>query len=71
MYETSIEGIRNVIKEAWSIYESQDKSINMYQKLAALKLIKECHESVFHLLDDKDQMQHDGHHATNEIDRHL
>jgi IS30 family transposase len=52
MYQTSIEGIRDVIKEAWSIYESQDKSINMYQKLGALKLIKECHESVFHLLDE-------------------
>src|SRR5438094_9870422 len=52
MYQTSIEGIRDVMKEAWRIYESQDKSINMYQKLAALKLIKECHESVFHLLDE-------------------
>ena len=51
MYQTSIEGIRDVIKEAWSIYHS-DKSINMYQKLGALKLIKECHESVFHLLDE-------------------
>jgi IS30 family transposase len=52
MYQTSIEGIRDVIKEAWSIYESHDKSINMYQKLAALKLIKECNESVFHLIDE-------------------
>jgi hypothetical protein len=53
MYQTSIEGIRDVIKEAWSIYQSNDdKSVNMYQKLAALKLIKECHESVFHLLDE-------------------
>jgi IS30 family transposase len=25
MYQTSIEGIRDVIKEAWSIYESHDK----------------------------------------------
>src|SRR5213080_2928600 len=48
MYQTSIEGIRDVIKESWSIYQSNDKSINMYQKLGALKLIKECHESVFH-----------------------
>ena len=52
MYQTSIEGIRDVIKESWSIYQSNDKLINMYQKLAALKLIKECHESVFHLLDE-------------------
>ena len=52
MYQTSIEGIRDVIKESWSIYQSNDKSINMYQKIGALKLIKECHESVFHLLDE-------------------
>jgi IS30 family transposase len=52
MYQTSIEGIRDVIKESWSICQSDNKSINMYQKLAALKLIKECHESVFHLLDE-------------------
>ena len=52
MYQTSIEGIRNVIKESWSIYQSDDRSINMYQKLGALKLIKECHESIFHLLDE-------------------
>jgi hypothetical protein len=24
----------------------------MYHKLAALKLIKECHEAVFHLIDE-------------------
>ena len=53
MYQTSIEGIHDIIKESWSIYESQDNSrINMNQKLAALKLIKECHESVFHLIDE-------------------
>ena len=51
MYQTSIEGIRDVIKEARN-YQSNDKSINMYQKLGALKLIKECDESVFHLLDE-------------------
>ena len=52
MYQISIEGVRDVIKEAWSIYQSNDKSINTYQKIGALKLIKECHESVFHLLDE-------------------
>jgi IS30 family transposase len=52
MYQTSIEGIRDVIKESWNIYQSEDNSINIYQKLAALKLIKEYHESVFHLLDE-------------------
>jgi IS30 family transposase len=52
MYQTSIEGIRDVIKESYSIYQSQDSRINMYHKLAALKLIKECHESIFHLIDE-------------------
>jgi IS30 family transposase len=52
MYQTSIEGIRDIIKECWSIHQSEDNSrVNMYQKLAALKLIKECHKAVFHLVD--------------------
>ena len=55
MYQTSIEGIRDVIKECWTIYQSDsdgNSRANMYQKLAALKLIKECHEAVFHLVDE-------------------
>ena len=52
MYQTSIEGIRDVVKECHSIYKSQDSRIDWYHKLGALKLIKECHESVFHLLDE-------------------
>ena len=55
MYQTSIEGIRDIIKECYTIYQTDDrttKEVNMYHKLAALKLIKECHESVFHLLDE-------------------
>ena len=52
MYQTSIQGIRDVIKECWTIYQSNDNiNVNMHQKLAALKLIKECHEAVFHLVD--------------------
>jgi IS30 family transposase len=46
MYQTSIEGIRDVIRECWNIYQNDD------DKLAALKLIKECHESVFKLVDE-------------------
>jgi hypothetical protein len=38
LYQTSIEGIRDVIKECWTIYQSSDERINMYHKLAALKL---------------------------------
>jgi hypothetical protein len=52
MYQTSIEGIRDVIKECYTIYESQDPKVNMYQRLGALKLIKECHEAIFKLLDE-------------------
>ena len=49
MYQTSIEGIRSVMKECWNIYESTD---NNFQRLAALKLAKECHEAVFKLVDE-------------------
>ena len=49
MYQTSIEGIRSVMKECWNIYESTD---NNFQKLSALKLAKECHEAVFKLVDE-------------------
>src|SRR6476660_1632644 len=49
MYQTSIEGIRSVMKECWNIYESTD---NSFQKLAALKLAKECHVAVFKLVDE-------------------
>jgi hypothetical protein len=53
MYQTSIEGIRDVIKECYSIIQSQDSTrVNMYHKVAALKLVKECHESVFKLVDE-------------------
>jgi len=49
MYQTAIEGIRSVMKECWYIYESTE---NNFQKLAALKLAKECHEAVFKLVDE-------------------
>ena len=49
MYQTSIEDIRSVMKECWNIYESTD---NNFQRLAALKLAKECHEAVFKLVDE-------------------
>ena len=54
MYQTSIEGIRDIIKECYTIYQSSsdERQINMYHKLAALKLIKECHEAIFKLLDE-------------------
>jgi transcriptional antiterminator len=52
MYQTSIEGIRSVMKECWTIYQSDDKSINWFQKLAALKLAKECNEAFFKLVSE-------------------
>jgi hypothetical protein len=56
MYQTSIEGIRNVLKECWSIYtinSNNDKvnnnDITWFHKIAALKLGKECNEALFKL----------------------
>lgn len=46
MYQTSIEGIRNVLKECWNIYTIEsNKEITWFHKLAALKLAKECNEA--------------------------
>jgi predicted transcriptional regulator len=52
MYQTSVEGIRSIMKECWGIYASKDESINWTHRLAALKLAKECNEAVFHLIDE-------------------
>lgn len=53
MYQTSIEGIRNVLKECWSIYtfdnHINDKGLTWFHKIAALKLAKECNEALFKL----------------------
>ena len=49
MYQTSIEGIREIMKECWNIYESTDNNL---QKLAALRLAKDCNESIFKLIDE-------------------
>jgi IS30 family transposase len=50
MYQTSIEGIRNVLKECWTIYTIKGNTeINWSHKLAALKLAKECNEVLFKL----------------------
>jgi IS30 family transposase len=39
MYQTSIDGIRDVLKECWNIYESTNEQVNWFQRLAALKLV--------------------------------
>ena len=59
MYQTSIEGIRSIMKECWSIYAStDDESINWSHRLAALKLAKECNESIFNLMDAGPSIMH-------------
>ena len=40
MYQTSIEGIRSILKECWNIYQSDDEKANGFQRLSALKLAK-------------------------------
>ena len=53
MYKTSIDGIREVLKECWNIYESTtDEQVNYFQRLASLKLAKECNEAQFKLLSE-------------------
>ncbi len=52
MYQTSIEGIRSILKECWNIYQSDDNKINWFQRLSALKLAKECNEAIFNLVDE-------------------
>lgn len=53
MYQTSIEGIRNVLKECWTIYtldnHKSNKDLPWFHKIAALKLAKECNEALFKL----------------------
>src|SRR5436189_3073960 len=55
MYQSSIEGIRDVLKECWRIYNADltvegNEDINWNHKLAAMKLAKECNEGMFKLL---------------------
>ena len=48
MYQISIEGIRDIIRECWAIYQSENtRDVNMYQRISALKLAKECNEAIF------------------------
>lgn len=50
LYQTSMEGIRNVLIECWNIYQSDDASLSYLHKLNSLKLAKECNESLFKLV---------------------
>jgi IS30 family transposase len=62
MYQTSIEGIKNVLKECWTIYtldsNNTDKHITWFHKIAALKLAKECNEALFKLTSEGPSIMH-------------
>jgi predicted transcriptional regulator len=62
MYQTSIEGIKNVLKECWSIYmlgsNNNDKDMTWFHKIAALKLAKECNEALFKLTAEGPSVMH-------------
>jgi hypothetical protein len=54
MYQSAIEGIREVLKECWNIYAADpttegNEGITWGHKLVALKLAKECNEGMFKL----------------------
>jgi hypothetical protein len=51
MYQTSIEGIKTVLNECWNVYNKDGKNeVTWMNKLNALKLAKECNESLFKLV---------------------
>jgi predicted ArsR family transcriptional regulator len=62
MYQTSIEGIKNVLKECWSVYmnssNNNDKDITWFHKIAAPKLAKECNEALFTLTAEGPSVMH-------------
>jgi predicted transcriptional regulator len=65
MYQTSIEGIKNVLKECWNIYtiesnndDINNKDITWFHKIAALKLAKECNEALFRLTAEGPSVMH-------------
>jgi hypothetical protein len=58
LYQSAIEGIKEVLKECWNIYTADTtvekkgkwEGINWNHKLVALKLAKECQEGMFKIL---------------------
>jgi len=49
MYEKCLNGINEVLKEAWNIYESNDPRISQWHEQPALRLAKDCNEDMFDL----------------------
>ena len=48
MYQKSIEGINEVLKECWHIYQQKD-TVPPLVRLSALRLVKDCNEALFGL----------------------
>ena len=48
MYQKSIEGINEVLKECWHIYNQKD-TVPPLVRLSALRLVKDCNEALFGL----------------------
>ena len=50
-YKQCLDGMEEVKRKAWAAYRSDDSSLKQKDKLLALKLIKECEEAKFSLLE--------------------
>jgi Trp operon repressor len=50
-YKQCLDGMEEVKRKAWEAYRSDDYSLKLKDKLLALKLIKECEEAKFSLLE--------------------
>jgi DNA-binding CsgD family transcriptional regulator len=48
MYQKSIEGINEALKECWHIYNQKD-TVPPLVRLSALRLVKDCNEALFGL----------------------
>jgi hypothetical protein len=48
MYQKSIEGINEALKECWHIYNQKD-AVPPLVRLSALRLVKDCNEALFGL----------------------
>jgi hypothetical protein len=50
LYQRAIEGIGLVLSECWKVYtNTNDKNINYFHRMAALKLAKECNSEMMNL----------------------
>jgi hypothetical protein len=49
-YKQSIDGLDEVKKHAWTIYNSTNENIQIKDRLAALRLIADCNVEKFELL---------------------